>query len=39
MGDGLFFVRLYVLVTPHYGRYFLWLLPILCIVPIGPLCC
>jgi hypothetical protein len=27
---------LYVLVTPHHGWYFLWLLPILCLVPYWP---
>lgn len=27
---------LYVLVTPHHGWYFLWLLPFLCLVPYRP---
>jgi hypothetical protein len=27
---------LLVLVTPHHGWYFLWLLPILCLVPYWP---
>ena len=35
-GSLLILLLLYVLVTPHHGWYFLWLLPILCLVPYWP---
>jgi len=35
-GSLLMLLLLYVLVTPHHAWYFLWLLPILCLVPYWP---
>jgi alpha-1,6-mannosyltransferase len=36
VGSLVLSLLLYTLVTPHYSWYFLWLLPILCLVPYWP---
>src|SRR5262249_4106781 len=36
VGSLVLALLLYTLVTPHYSWYFLWLLPILCLVPYWP---
>jgi hypothetical protein len=35
-GSLVMVLLLYTLVTPHHAWYFLWLLPILCLVPYWP---